>query len=359
MIHPIANNRRYLAIYALFWILIACIHGVFLYKFFNASIYVTLVDSFIFHLLYALIGLGLWFAVKYSQMETNNMGNLLTNHLTSVSITLAVLFIFGFYSINSIPVINEGYKEFFNETLIWRVLTSLVIYILLILVYYLLMYYFNFVEKINMESELKTSVKVAELNVLKSQINPHFLFNSLNSISALTMTESAKAREMVLKLSDFLRFSIAEEPDSIHEFSTELDNIYRYLDIEKVRFGDRLTVKKDIAKKCMEAQIPSLILQPIVENAIKHGVSESTENVEIRVMADCFQGYLKVQIENDFDADQGKKITGNGIGLQNIQQRLKLVFGRDDLLSVGKENGKFRVTLTFPQNGLNDTNDHH
>lgn len=355
MIHPIANNRRNLILYAIFWGLIALIHGFFLYNFYNASIYLTLVDSVLFNLLYGLIGLGLWYAVKFSQMETNNVGNLILNHLSAVSITMVVLLLFGYYSMNSIPVLNEGYKEFFHNTLIWRVITGIMEYILIVLVYYLIMYYSNFMEKITIESELKTNVKVAELNALKSQINPHFLFNSLNSISALTVTESNKAQEMVLKLSEFLRFSIAEKPDTMRKFSEEMDNISLYLDIEKVRFGERLIIKKDIAKKCHNATIPSLILQPIVENAIKHGLSESLDKVEIRIIADCFQGFLKVQVENDIDENLRKSTSGHGIGLQNISQRLKLTFGRDDLISVGKENGKFLATITFPQNGINDT----
>lgn len=354
MLHPIASNRRYLIIYVIFWILIAAIHGTFLFNFYNASIYLTVVDSFIFNLFYALIGLGLWYAVKFSQMESNNIGNLILNHLSAISITLVVVLLFGYYSVKSIPVINEGYKEFFNSTLVWRVLTGIVEYILIILVYYLFMYYFNFIEKINLESELKSNVKVAELNALKSQINPHFLFNSLNSISALTVSESKKAQEMVLKLSDFLRFSISEQPDTARSFSEELDNISKYLDIEKIRFGDRLLVKKDIAQKCLESKIPSLILQPIIENAIKHGVSESLEKVEIRITADCFQGFLKVQIENDFDNGNPTPKKTSGIGLKNIIQRLKLIFGRDDLISVNSENGKFLVTITFPQNGIDD-----
>lgn len=354
MIHPIANNRRNLILYGIFWCLIALMHGFFIYKFYNASITLTIIDSILYNLFYSLLGLGLWYAVKFSQMETNNIGNLILNHLSAVSITLVVMLLFGYYSINSVPMINEGYREFFNSTLIWRVVTGIMEYILIVLVYYLIMYYTNFMEKITRESELKTNVKVAELNVLKSQINPHFLFNSLNSISALTVTESKKAQEMVVKLSEFLRFSISEKPDTKRKFSEELENISKYLDIEKVRFGDRLYVKTDIAKKCMDAVIPSLILQPVVENAIKHGISESIDNVEVRITADCFHGYLKVQVENDFEENPSKKQSGNGIGLHNIAQRLKLMFGREDLISIGKENNKFLVTLTFPQNGIHN-----
>ena len=334
-------------------------HGLFLFKFYNASVYVALADSFIYNLLFSLIGLGLWFAVKFSQMETNNVGNLILNHLTAVSITLAVLLLFGYNSMKSLPVINDGYTEFFNSTLILRVLSGIIIYIMIVLVYYLFMYYLNFMEKINLESELKTNVKVAELNVLKSQINPHFLFNSLNSISALTVTESRKAQEMVQKLSDFLRFSMDEKPDTNRRFSEELENISKYLDIEKVRFGDRLSVEHDVAKKCLDASIPSLILQPLVENAIKHGVSQSLDKVAIRITADCFQGFLKVQVENDYDEENHVSRKGKGIGLQNIIERLKLIFGRDDLITINGEKGKFLVAITFPQNGLNDSNNNN
>jgi LytS/YehU family sensor histidine kinase len=140
----------------------------------------------------------------------------------------------------------------------------------------------------------------------------------------------------------------------MRSFGSEIDNINRYLDIEKVRFGDKLQIKYDIAKKCKDAKLPSLILQPIVENAVKHGLSESIGQVEIRIVADCFQGYLKIQVENDYDRDKPKNNSGNGIGLQNISQRMKLIYGREDLVIVGKEQNKFLVTLTFPQNGIND-----
>ena len=359
MIHPIASNRRNLIIYAIFWSLLALMHGMFLFNFYNASIYVVLADSFIFNLLFGLIGLSLWFAVKHSQMETNNIGNLILNHLTAVSITLAVLLLLGFYSMKSIPIVNQGYTEFFNSTLTWRILIGIAVYILMVLVYYLFMYYLNFMDKIKLEAELKTNVKVAELNLLKSQINPHFLFNSLNSISALTATESKMAQEMVQKLSDFLRVSISERPDAHRKFSEELENISKYLDIEKVRFGDRLVVEQNVARKCLDASVPSLILQPLVENAIKHGVSQSLGTVTIRITADCFQGYLKVQLENDYDAEDQQPADGGGIGLQNIMQRLKLIFGRDDLITISRDQGKFLVTMTFPQNGINDTSNNN
>ncbi len=359
MSHPIANNRRNLIVYGVFWLLIAAMHGAFLYSFYQASIYLAIADSLIYSLVYALTGLGLWYAVKFSQMETNNVGNLIVNHLTTVSITIVAVLFIAYNSLHSIPMLREGYADFFSKTLIWRVFTSLVIYILIVLVYYLIMYYSNFIEKIKKESELESNIKAAELNVLKSQINPHFLFNSLNSISALTITESQQARDMILKLSDFLRISISEKPDTMRTFSLELEHISGYLDIEKVRFGDKLHVEHNIAKKCHDARVPSLILQPLIENAVKHGLSESLGRVEIRITADCFHGFLKIQVENNFDPEGKKVKTGSGIGLQNIAQRLKLIYNREDLMRVGVDGNKFLVTLTFPQNDLDDKSNYN
>lgn len=358
MIHPIANNRRNLLLYGIFWGLIALMHGYFIFHFYDASIYLSVADALLYNLLFGLLGLGLWFAVKFSQMETNNTGNLILNHLAAVSVTLVLMLLFGYYSMKTIPFFSDGYIDFFNLTLIWRVITGVMEYILLILVYYLIMYYNNFKEKFTQEAAMKTNVKIAELNVLKSQINPHFLFNSLNSISALTLSEGDKAREMIRKLSDFLRFSISEKPDAIRKFSEEIDNIRKYLDIEKVRFEDRLHVHTDISDKCGDALIPSLILQPIVENAVKHGVNESLDTVQVSIVADCFQGYLKVQIENDIETSQPGR-PGTGLGLQNIKERLKLLFGREDLMLISQDHSKYSVTITFPQNIIANADNNH
>jgi hypothetical protein len=112
MDHPIANNRRNLIIYSIFWLVTAAIHGTIFYSFFDATPYLAIADGFIVSLFYGFIGLGLWYAVRFSQMETHNIGNLIVNHLTAVSITLALLLLFNYYSIQSIPVINDGYNEF-------------------------------------------------------------------------------------------------------------------------------------------------------------------------------------------------------------------------------------------------------
>ena len=173
--------------------------------------------------------------------------------------------------------------DFLNQSLPYRIITDVLFYIVLVLVYSLIVYSETFREKISNESNLRTLVREAELNALKAQINPHFLFNSLNSISLLTMRDPARAREMIIKLSEFLRYSLRFREDETTTVKEELENMKRYLDIEKIRFGDKLVYENFCDDAFLNASIPNMILQPLLENAVKHGVYESTDPILIRL----------------------------------------------------------------------------
>src|SRR5580658_2207475 len=143
----------------------------------------------------------------------------------------------------------------------------------------------------------------AELKALKAQVNPHFLFNSLNSISALTTIDPAKAREMCVRLSDFLRNSLRMGERTSIPFGEELALASTYLDVEQVRFGKRLRVVQDFDPACNECEVPPLLVQPLVENAVKHGVASLTEGGEISLSAHVSNGALRFSVENHFDPD--------------------------------------------------------
>ena len=163
----------------------------------------------------------------------------------------------------------------------YRVGTGVFIYGLIILTYYLFVSLSNLSEKNAKEARLESLVKETELKMLRSQINPHFLFNSLNSISSLTITDPEKARDMVVKLSEFMRYALSRKDEQPVSLQNELENLRLYLDIEKVRFGDKLTTEEIIEPNCLDFKIPVMLLQPLYENAVKHGVYESTESVRI------------------------------------------------------------------------------
>jgi LytS/YehU family sensor histidine kinase len=191
-------------------------------------------------------------------------------------------------------------------------------------------------------------VRDAELNMLKSQINPHFLFNSLNSISSLTMTNPTEAREMIIRLSDFLRYSLKHRENEYVPLKEELGRMKDYLAIEKIRFGDKLLYEFDIDGSCQEFPVPTMIFQPLFENAIRHSVYESVHPVQIRFLCSSNEGSLKAIISNDYDPDIPTR-KGTGVGLQNVRQRIELAYqGKGSVYWKG-ENGLFTVTIVIPR----------
>jgi LytS/YehU family sensor histidine kinase len=228
-----------------------------------------------------------------------------------------------------------------------KIISGVIFYIVIALAYYLFIYYVNLQEKVRVESRLRMVLKETELNMLKSQINPHFLFNSLNSISSLTITNPEKAREMVIKLSDFLRYSVSNNSSSFTTLGNEMANITRYLEIEKVRFGEKLIFSFRLEGDCKDHQVPVMILQPLFENAIKHGVYESTEQVSIEMGCEYKEGYLEISIVNDFDPNAHPR-KGSGIGLNNIRERLRLLYKNDKLLRTVTDGKRFSVFLSLP-----------
>lgn len=183
--------------------------------------------------------------------------------------------------------------------------------------------------------------------MLRSQINPHFLFNSLNSISSLTITNPDKARDMVIKLSEFMRYALSKKDEQPVTLRSELENLRLYLEIEKVRFGDRLSTTENIDENCLDIKVPVMILQPLYENAVKHGVYETTECVAINTLVACRNEYLEITISNNYDL-AALPVKGTGTGLANVARRLDLFYGNNASLRTSKENGLFSVSVFLP-----------
>jgi two-component system, LytTR family, sensor histidine kinase AlgZ len=187
----------------------------------------------------------------------------------------------------------------------------------------------------------------AELRALKAQINPHFLFNSLNSISALTTADPKRAREMCILLSDFLRSTLGMGEKPTIPLREELAMLENYLAIERVRFGERLQFHEEVDPASRNMMVPALLLQPLVENAVKHGVSSLLEGGEIRLTAHRSEELLRVAVENDFDPDVPRQ-RKNGMGLVNVRKRLDARYGEAARMRVDVEGRKYRVEITFP-----------
>lgn len=348
MQHPVFKNTKTIILYFGIWILIAGIQFAILIFQYHFPLEIALADSLIFNLLFAAIGLPMWFIVRYSSPSTRTRFNIFFNHLTSLVLLIVIWFGVG-YSILSLIFQDEtAYNDFLTVSIPMRLISGVLLYLLVGLVFYLLIYNFNLQEKLKMEARLNTLLKETELNMLKSQINPHFLFNSLNSISSLTVTDPVKAREMVIKLSDFLRYSVSSGADSLTSLPEEFENIKRYLEIEKIRFGDKLIYDLRVGENCHSQRIPVMLLQPLYENAIKHGVYESTNQVRIETECRVEPGFTEISIVNDFDPDTVPR-KGAGVGLNNIRERLRLTFHRNDLLKTWKEDNRYFVRLRIPE----------
>jgi two-component system, LytTR family, sensor histidine kinase AlgZ len=196
---------------------------------------------------------------------------------------------------------------------------------------------------------MQTSVlaRDAELRALRAQINPHFLFNSLNSISALTSIDSARAREMCLLLADFLRLTLGMGEKIVIPFSDELDLLEKFLAIEKVRFGDRLRMEEKIDDGARRCIIPALLLQPLLENAVSHGIASMADGGLIRLEARVQDGRLGIVVENDRDEEAPSR-RRNGVGLKNVRNRLEARYGKEATFRAEAEEDKFRVSMSLP-----------
>lgn len=314
---------------------------------FETSLVFAITDSLVFNFLFFILGIAMWYPVRYMSFSEKRIFQAILSHML-LGVAMLFLWALAGYSILKIFVGEDKLLlGFLESSLPFRSVLGSLIFVLLIMLYYLMVYSENLKQKISNEANLKTLVREAELSALKAQINPHFLFNSLNSISSLTMRDPSRARKMIIELSEFLRYSLKHKEKEETSLEEEIQNITRYLEIEKIRFGGRLIFELDIPDSCKILRLPNMILQPLFENAIKHGVYESLEPVTIKMKCECYSPYLSLTISNNYDAAMGGK-AGAGIGLKNINGRLKLIYGNDNLLSASGNDGIFKVVLRIP-----------
>lgn len=346
MKHPLLSNSRLLFIYGLFWVLFSAANALISWNYYTVPIEQSVVNSFVQYLLFASLALNIWYVVKYNTIESNTWLKLLVFHLVAATI---FILIWVYISTLLIGLITPALKDYLTMSLPARLLSGYLLYVFYVFFFMAIIYYQNFKEKVKREGELKSLIREAELHALKSQINPHFLFNSLNSISSLTISDPPRAQEMVINLSTLMRYSLKHGQNEKVTFGTELENNKLYLSIEKVRFGSKLQPVFRVDENCFKAQIPNMILQPVYENAIKYGVYEATEPVEILTEASCNGEFLEITVSNSYDSDIRSK-KREGIGLRNIRERLQIIYGNPALLKIRDTRKHFSVTLTIPQN---------
>jgi two-component system LytT family sensor kinase len=351
MKHPVLQNRVRLIVWWLIWLFLAGSQTLLFYYAFGSFSNISAIDSILSLLIYSGIALSLWYPFSFFNTATSSTPALISNLVLSGAISVTLWVLITKFIMQLILPEGNNYLAYWDATFPYRVGTGVFIYGLIILTYFLFISLSNLSEKNAKEARLESLVKETELKMLRSQINPHFLFNSLNSISSLTVTDPEKARIMVVKLSDFMRYALSRKDEQPVSLQSELENIRLYLDIEKVRFGDKLTTEDYIETDCLDFKLPVMLLQPLFENAVKHGVYESTETVKIITHARMIEGYIEIIIKNNYDSAPALT-RGTGTGLLNVSRRLELFYGNKGSIKTSKEDNIYSVTLYIPKENL-------
>ncbi len=245
--------------------------------------------------------------------------------------------------------IRDSAYDYFTAS--WALYRYTVFFLILVAITMLSLLWYRLGEKEDAQrrkEEMERIAREAELFKLRQQLQPHFLFNSLNSINALIGSRPAEARNMVQQLSDFLRGTLKREDQKLISLNEELEYLKLYLDIEQLRFGHRLKVEMELDESAATWQIPPLILQPLLENAIKFGVYGTTGNITIFLKSSVQDNHLYITVQNPYDQDM-EPPRGTGFGLKSVRRRLLLLYGRPNLLNLHKEDGQFMAEIKIPK----------
>jgi two-component system, LytTR family, sensor kinase len=329
------------------WFVWICVHQLALY-YMGIGWFTALTDSIVSNTLLLFVALLIFTIFRFYLPAKNGLMNLIA---WLILLTL-LWFLAGKWLLAYLLKADADYMSLLSQS--WPVRTAVAFLIngCTVLTAYV---YFNWQEKTETEkqkAEIQNISKEAELYKLRSQLQPHFLFNSLNSINALIGSSPAEARKMVHQLSEFLRTTLKKEEQQWVKLQEEMHSLQLYLDIEKVRFGNRLSAQTEIDAAAANAAIPAMILQPLVENAIKFGLYDTTEAAQISVKAFMEGNELMVEVCNPYDSETALPKTGTGFGLSSVQRRLFLLFGRNDLLQTFAKENIFSATVQIPQRPL-------
>jgi hypothetical protein len=332
--HPVFQHWKVLLLYLAVWVPLGAILGLLISVAGSLDAAETAAIIIPVTLVLAFVCLSPWYACRALPLKSASAARLLGQHILA-----AILVAAGVLLVARLAAAGFGLARPFAAAA--PVLTAMVAMIYLLSI---TMHYVVIEAQTSRKSELLA--REAQLRALKAQVNPHFLFNSLNSISALTASDAARAREMCIRLADFLRTSLKLGERGSIPFREEMELTRMYLDVEQVRFGKRLRLHEDMEPACDECEVPALLIQPLVENAVKHGIALLAEGGEILMLGRRVRDGLRFTIENPFDP--GAPSSRSGIGLSNVRQRLEARYGNAGRLEVEASEDVYRVTLTVP-----------
>ncbi|MEO7193121.1 MAG: histidine kinase [Vicinamibacterales bacterium] len=299
-------------------------------------------------LVYAFVCLSAWYVCRAMPL-TSGLPALLTASIA------AAAFAGGFWMalsqtwigiLESLPALGAT-TERFREQSPYLLVVAVMLFLLVLSLHYVVLAFEAFRAAEHQQLELQVLSRDAELRALRAQINPHFLYNSLNSISALTSGDPGAARRMCLLLADFLRTTLHMSTLDQISLQDELTLADRFLSIEQVRFGSRLRVERHVDEDTTACRVPPLLLQPLLENAVAHGIAGLVDGGVIRLEIHRDRDRLTIAVENPRDVDAPWPTRG-GVGLDNVRRRLAVVFGVNAQMEAVATPGRFRVMMSLP-----------
>ena len=310
----------------------------------------TLVILIPLSLVYGFVCLSAWYVCRATPLKTSGALTLLVN-IGGAAIVASAFWLLlgqGFVRLATrVPALEKAAGLYAPDNLLLLFIVGMLLYLLAAAAHYVVIALEESRAAETRALELQLLAREAELKALRAQIDPHFLFNCLHSISALTGADPPAARRMCLLLGEFLRTSVKLGAQDRIPFAEELALAERYLEIERVRFGPRLTIARAIEDGVGACAVPALLLQPLVENAVTHGVAHLVEGGTVRLEAGRANGELRVAIENRCDPDRPKR-PRTGVGLQNVRKRLAAQYGNAASIETEESAGRFRVELRLP-----------
>jgi hypothetical protein len=347
--HPILKDRRTLAVYLLAWLAPGLMLATLLAITVKASWSGAICFSLPAMLVYAFMSLSAWYVCRAFPLPGTDIAKTLSSLFIAALLSSALWLLACYGWASALEWMEPGLapRESYPDSLPLLASFGIGLFLIAAAIHYLIESLQSARRTERNALELQVLARDAELKALRAQIDPHFLFNSLNSISALTSTDSAAARTMTLMLADFLRMSMNYGALEMIRLEQEIALVQHFLDIEKVRFGSRLVVQTEIGEGTLSAQVPPLLLQPLVENAVNHGIAQLPDGGLLLLRTERDGTSLRLIIRNPVDPRRIKP-RGGGMGLQIVRQRLERLYGVESRMDVQDTGGEFVVVLTLP-----------
>jgi hypothetical protein len=350
MVHPILAERGRLNLYLLAWNPIALLLALFLALVSGLPWLDSIALALPLALVYAFVCLSGWYISREMPKSAGDVLQLLGVHTAAACLSSSLWLALGrgiAHALESAFGLFAGVEAGLLSQWPLLFVVGVLLYLLASAVQYTVLATDASRAAERRALELQVHARESELRALRAQIDPHFLFNSLHSISALTGSDPQGARRMALLLGDFLRDSLRVGRQQQIPLGEELGLLRQFLEIEHVRFGDRLKVRWEVADDTLGCELPPLLLQPLVENAVTHGIAHLLEGGEIVIRAERREGRLYIRVQNPFDPERPQR-RGAGVGLDNVKRRLDTAFGSEAAARSLEEAGAFSVELVVP-----------